>query len=105
MKQVIVHCRFLLTLTAFCIESALAQAPDGNGSEGETFSYGPKGLQYEAADGNNFLWFGVRLQNRLSTTESTDEIPGEATDRTTETSVNRGRFKLGGHLIRPEFTV
>lgn len=25
------------------------------------FAYGDKGLQFTSADGNNFLWFGVRL--------------------------------------------
>lgn len=70
------------------------------------WSYGDKGLQFETEDGNNFLWFGVRLQTRYSNQEVTqDLLPDEPTSRSSELKLNRGRFKIGGHLISPDFTV
>ena len=71
-----------------------------------SFSYGSRGLQYESGSGNNFLWFGVRLQVRYSNSQIlTDETPGARPEKKTDFTVNRGRFKLGGHLIRPVFEV
>ncbi len=70
------------------------------------FSYGSKGLQYESADGNNFLWFGVRLQTRYTdATVDYDDESGKPTDNDSELKLNRGRFKLGGHLVSPRFQV
>ena len=70
------------------------------------FSYGKKGLQFESADGNNFLWFGVRLQTRYSNEKiERDALPGNPIERQTELKFNRGRLKLGGHLVSPRFTV
>jgi hypothetical protein len=61
------------------------------------FSYGKNGLQFESADGNNFLWFGVRLQTRYSNEKLyQDYLPGNPIERQTEVAVNRGRLKLGG---------
>ena len=69
-------------------------------------SYGPKCLQYESDDGNNFLWFGVRLQTRLSNSKIRQEdLPGDPVDTNSDITVNRGRLKLGGHLVSPKFTV
>lgn len=86
--------------------SARAQTDEDIDEERSAFSYGPKGAQFESADGNNFLWFGVRLQVRYSTSKIlTDELPGVSPDTDADFTVNRGRFKLGGHLFRPRFTV
>jgi hypothetical protein len=37
------------------------------------FSYGEQGLQFDDGTGNNFLWFGVRLQTRWSNSEVTQD--------------------------------
>ena len=69
------------------------------------FSYGKQGLQFDDGTGNNFLWFGVRVQTRGSNTQIvTDELPGGPTSSGSDFAVNRGRLKLGGHLFRPTFT-
>lgn len=93
---------FLLCIGVLCPEYLAAEdEPKEFG-----FSYGSKGFQYEAADGDNFLWFGVRLQPRYSNSEiDYDDQPGNPTSGETETKLNRGRFKLGGHLFTPKFAV
>ena len=64
------------------------------------FSYGEKGVEFDDGTGNNFLWFGARLQTRWSTTKVTeDELPGEPVSESSDIAVNRGRLKLGGHLV------
>ena len=71
-----------------------------------SFSYGDQGLQYESDDGGNFLWFGVRLQSRYSNSEITqDLLPGQPITSDSELKLNRGRLKVGGHLLSPEFAV
>ena len=95
-----------LCILALVVGSATSAAESGGRSEDSRFSYGPKGLQYESDDGNNFLWFGVRLQTRLSnSTIRQDLLPGEPIDTNSDITVNRGRLKLGGHLVSPRFTV
>jgi phosphate-selective porin OprO/OprP len=70
------------------------------------FSYGKQGWQFDDGTGNNFLWFGVRAQTRWSDTKfDAQELPGEPNTSSSELAVNRGRLKLGGHLIRPAFAV
>jgi hypothetical protein len=70
------------------------------------FSYGKKGIEFDDGTGNNFLWFGVRLQTRWSSTEVTeDELPGAPVSRSSDIDINRGRLKLGGHVLRPSLTV
>lgn len=98
---------FTVTLALFRLATGTAwgKLEDNEAQEHQMFSYGSKGVQFESEDGNNLLWFGVRLQSRYSNTASDDEVPGEPPERTSELSLNRGRFKLGGHLIRPAFTV
>jgi hypothetical protein len=84
--------------------TALADTDSSNETGG--FSYGSKGLQFESADGNNFLWFGVRLQTRYSDSAiDHDDAPGQPTESGTETKLNRGRLKLGGHVLTPRFAV
>jgi len=85
--------------------AGLVTAEDDQNIEGDRFSYGDKGLQYESSDGNNFLWFGVRLQARYSNSDVDYDLPGRPSDETDQTDVNRGRLKLGGHLFSPRFTV
>jgi phosphate-selective porin OprO/OprP len=85
---------------------ALSSANANEGEVWQAFSYGSKGMQYESADANNFLWFGVRLQTRFSSSAIEDEeVPGHSPDKSSETKLNRGRLKIGGHLITPDFTV
>ena len=97
--------------SALCILLLAAGAAHGEEVTGDStnesdLSYGPKGLQYESADGSNFLWFGVRLQTRYSTSAiRQDELPGEPVDNESDITINRGRLKLGGHLGSPRFTV
>jgi len=70
------------------------------------FSYGDHGLQFEDGSGNNFLWFGVRLQTRWSSSEVTqDALPGNPVTSESELKLNRGRLKLGGHLVSPDSTI
>jgi hypothetical protein len=70
------------------------------------FSYGKQGLQFDDGTGNNFLWFGVRLQTRWTGSRVIDdELPGAPVSDSNELDVNRGRLKLGGHLLRPAFTI
>jgi hypothetical protein len=70
------------------------------------FSYGDKGLQFVDANGNNFLWFGARVQTRWSGSRVTeDEVPGAPISESNELAINRARLKLGGHLIRPALSV
>lgn len=70
------------------------------------FSYGKQGLQFDDGTGNNFLWFGVRLQTRWTNSEVTqDELPGAPDSSSSDLSLNRGRLKLGGNLFSPAFTV
>ena len=88
------------------LAGGLAAADTESNSEEGGFSYGNKGLQYESADGSNFLWFGVRLQTRYSNSEiDHDDEPGRPSDVSTETKLNRGRLKLGGHLFSPRFAI
>ena len=85
-------------------DTALADTDSSTATGG--FSYGSKGFQYESADGNNFLWFGVRLQTRYSDSAiDHDDAPGQPTESGTETKLNRGRLKLGGHVLTPRFAV
>ncbi len=70
------------------------------------FSYGKQGLQFDDGTGNNFLWFGVRLQTRWANSFVTqDALPGAPVSSDSEFAVNRGRLKLGGHLFSPAFTI
>jgi len=72
----------------------------------DKFSYGKQGLQFDDGTGNTFLWFGVRLQSRWANTEVVqDSLPGEPVSDSPEVAINRGRLKLGGHLVRPAFTI
>lgn len=98
---------FLLISALVISADIFAQQPKENSESSEPlWSYGERGLQFESVDGNNFLWFGVRLQTRYSNQEvSQDSLPDEPTTRSAELKLNRGRFKIGGHLVSPAFTV
>lgn len=75
-------------------------------SPASKFSYGKQGLQFDDGTGNNFLWFGVRLQTRWANSHVTqDALPGNPVSSDSELSVTRGRLKLGGHLFSPAFTI
>jgi hypothetical protein len=63
--------------------------------EAGKFSYGNQGLQFDDGSGNNFLWFGVRLQTRWANERVTqDELPGAPVATSSELGLNRGRLKL-----------
>lgn len=99
--------RILVLLLAFVWATS---APAEDGSTGEPsenpFSYGDKGLQFDDGTGNNFLWFGVRVQTRWSGSRVTDdEVPGAPVSSSDELAINRARMKLGGHVLRPALTV
>ena len=67
-------------------------------------TYGPQGWQYDDGTGNNFAWFGVRVQPRASSSRVTqDEMPGDSITGKSETRLNRGRFKLGGNALSSDF--
>jgi phosphate-selective porin len=87
--------------------SAHAAAESGHAeSTSNKVSYGKQGLQYDDGSGNNFLWFGVRLQTRfVSNSLADDDIAGAPSLNSTDTTLNRGRLKLGGNLVSPVFTV
>lgn len=88
------------------VSHAAEQQPSDKESPQSAFSYGGNGLQYESANGNNFLWFGVRLQLRFSnSTVDQDQVPGQPEESVVETKLNRGRFKLGGHLLTPNLQI
>jgi hypothetical protein len=92
-------CLVLLCGDAHADESTSAERPD-------RFSYGEQGLQFDDGTGNNFLWFGVRVQTRWANTRvAQDELPGDPISESSEVGLNRGRLKLGGHLFRPSFEV
>lgn len=70
------------------------------------FSYGDKGIEFDDGTGNTFLWFGVRLQTRWASREVIeDELPGEPMSESSDIALNRGRLKLGGHVLSPSFQV
>jgi len=97
--------KYILVCLA-ALPCVVAAADTDSSKEEGGFSYGKKGLQYESADGANFLWFGVRLQSRYSNSEiDHDDEPGRASENSAETKLNRGRLKLGGHLFSPRFAV
>lgn len=74
--------------------------------EVERFSYGKQGLQFDDGTGDNFLWFGVRLQTRWANENvKQDALPGSPVNSTSELGLNRGRLKLGGHVVSPRFTI
>ncbi|MBT8041149.1 MAG: OprO/OprP family phosphate-selective porin [Gammaproteobacteria bacterium] len=100
--------RFLVLLLIGCLTGPdRASAQSGHEEPKESrISYGKQGLQFDDGTGNNFLWFGVRLQTRWgSNSVSDDEIAGAPVSESTDIKLNRGRLKLGGHLVSPAFTV
>jgi phosphate-selective porin OprO/OprP len=97
----------LLTLGVIAIAASNGLAQESDANDGESrFSYGSKGLQYLSPEEDNFLWFGVRLQTRYTNfKDDIDDPPGQVTEEKGEVKLNRGRLKLGGHLLTPKFTV
>jgi phosphate-selective porin len=91
-------------LVAACGTAHADQTAEDAGTD--KFSYGKKGIEFDDGTGNNFLWFGMRLQTRWATTKVTeDELPGAPVSEASDIDVNRGRLKLGGHVVRPSLTV
>ena len=79
-----------------------AQVPSEQKTTGIKTGYGSKGWELETGDGNTSLWLGVRLQLRATTLKG-DPVDPEKLEslESSDLSINRGRFKLGGHLLRP----
>lgn len=100
---------FVITANGFpAVAEASREAMSDQEQKAQTagFTYGEKGLQYQSADGDNFLWFGVRLQTRYSNREvRQDLLPGQPTTTESDLKLNRGRLKLGGHLLTPKLSV
>jgi hypothetical protein len=96
-------------LAALCFLMSLNCASAGDSEqepEAGKLSYGKQGLQFDDGTGNNFLWFGVRLQTRWANERVTqDELPGAPITTSSELGLNRGRLKLGGHVVSPRFTI
>jgi len=87
-------------------ESVASDEPEAKPAAASVFSYGDRGFQFDDGSGNNYLWFGVRLQTRWSSSAVTqDALPDDPVTSESELKINRGRLKLGGHLVSPEFTV
>ena len=94
----------VFTCFLVCFSGAEADEPTEK-LRGGKFSYGKQGLQFDDGTGNNFVWFGARVQTRWANTRVTqDELPGVPVPESSEIGLNRGRLKLGGHLLRPAFT-
>jgi phosphate-selective porin len=93
--------RILAASAAILLALATASADE----DPSHFSYGKQGWQYDDGTGNNFAWFGVRVQARTGTSRITqDEQPGDSIKQSSDTGINRGRLKLGGHAVSPAFT-
>lgn len=96
-------------LVAFCCSAAPDLAIAENVEQApvvERFSYGKQGLQFDDGSGDNFLWFGVRLQTRWADEKVTqDEVPGAPISQSADFGLNRGRLKLGGHVISSRFAI
>jgi len=96
----------VIVLSCAPVAKGIAEEAEEKASTASKFSYGSRGLQFDDGSGNNYLWFGVRLQTRWSSSEVTqDALPDEPVSSDSEFKLNRGRLKLGGHLVSPEFTV
>jgi phosphate-selective porin len=68
----------------------------------KTVEYGPKGLDIRSRDGNFHAHIDWRVQFRLIQSDlGDDSIGGSPEVREGEFTVNRARFKLGGHAYRP----
>ena len=101
------HRGLVIVMVGLLLVTSPASAETQEESSADSrFSYGKQGLQYDDGTGNNFLWFGVRAQTRWSGSRVTeDELPGAPISTDSELDINRARLKLGGHLVRPEFTI
>lgn len=103
--RAVLHRILVLCLLSTAAYPVVADEPVAVAKAGG-ISYGKQGLQYEDSAGNNFLWFGVRAQTRWTGSAVVeDELPGAPVSDSDELKVNRARLKLGGHLVRPAFTV
>lgn len=97
---------FLVAVLPVSIAAGSGTAAQSDPSSNSPFTYGDRGLQFESADGNNLLWFGVRLQTRFSESETEQEfLPGLPSETENELELRRGRLKLGGHLVTPRLTL
>lgn len=92
-----------LTVTACLIAVPVVAA--GEKAETSPFSYGDQGWQYDDGTGDNFAWFGVRLQTRAANSRVTQtELPGDPVSQDSELAINRARLKLGGNVFSEDFT-
>ena len=65
----------------------LAAATPAAADESESrVSYGKNGWQYDDGSGNNYAWFGVRVQTRTGSSRVTqDELPGDPISQSSDT--------------------
>jgi hypothetical protein len=79
------------------------QEGDDTESSGDGFKavvYGPKGLDLRSADGNFHAHIDWRFQVRLTQSDLDQPLDDNPEVREGELTVNRARFKLGGHAYR-----
>lgn len=96
----------LMLICGLLVPTRASAESERSGPPESYFSYGKQGLQFEDVNGNYFLWFGVRLQTRWgSNVAVNDEIAGLPVMKSSDFGINRGRLKLGGHVISPALTV
>ena len=95
----------LLVFGFIPLVGSYAQTTDSTKTDpdGITIKHGPKGFEFESADGNFLLQFDSRLQFRYAYPEDTDPVTNEdfITDPRHIFKVNRARLKIGGHAFRP----
>jgi len=97
-----ISCRHSAAFAAHLACLLVLCASRATGASASRFSYGDQGWQYDDGTGNNYAWFGARLQSRVSTQNVTEvELPGAPTRQSSDANINRARLKLGGHVLRP----
>ena len=66
---------------------------------GWSYDSGRNGLEWTNPDSGSYLWLGLRGQFRLSTLENEPRVIGDfAKEQSTETNVNRARYKVGAGI-------
>ena len=99
--------QFRLLRTVFVllllVWSATANSDDSEpvSEADDRWSYGDKGLQFDDGTGNNFLWFGARVQTLATSSTST----AGSSQHSSDLEISRARLKIGGNLISPALTV
>jgi phosphate-selective porin OprO/OprP len=75
--------------------------PADEQEEFKVFEYGSKGLDIRSRDGNYHAHIDWRAQFRFTSRDFDDPIAPDPDEREGDFSINRARFKMGGHAYRP----